>query len=82
VRTTVAGARFVYYNCPAGTVIEIVAETDLVSWPGLPEIDPDFPRWDPTDPGKPEAPEATPTPVATPEVMPTLEAAPTPEPTE
>jgi hypothetical protein len=65
VRTTVAGARFVYYNCPAGTVIEIVAETDLVSWPGLPEIDPSFPTWDPTDPLKPEAPEATPAPETT-----------------
>jgi NNP family nitrate/nitrite transporter-like MFS transporter len=50
---------------PAGTTIEIVAETDLVSWPGLPEIDPSFPTWDPTDPLKPEAVEATPTPAAT-----------------
>ena len=69
IRTTVAGARFVYYNCPAGTQIEIVAETDLISWPGLPEIDPDYPTWDPTDPLKPEAPDTEPTPEPTPAMM-------------
>jgi hypothetical protein len=77
-RTTVAGARFIYYNCAAGTAIEIIEETDLVSWPGLPEIDPDFPTWDPTDPLKPAAPEATPAP----EVTPALEATPGPAATE
>ncbi len=63
VRTTVAGARFVYYACPAGTVVEVVSSTDLVSYPGKPSYDPDFPTWDPTDPQKPTpAPSPTPTP--------------------
>lgn len=57
VRTTVSGARFVYYACPAGTVVEIVSSSDLVSYPGKTPVDPDFPTWDPTDPAKP-----TPTP--------------------
>ncbi len=71
VRTTVAGARFVYYNCAAGTVVEIVSSSDLVSYPGKPPIDPDYPTWDPTDPGKPAAtPTPTPEPTATPEPPP------------
>ncbi|MEX1376631.1 MAG: L,D-transpeptidase [Eubacteriales bacterium] len=53
IRTTVEAAEWVYYNCPAGTIIEIVEESDLVVYPGKPAIDPDYPRWDPTDPGKP-----------------------------
>ncbi|MHB1314453.1 MAG: L,D-transpeptidase [Christensenellales bacterium] len=62
VRTTVAGARWVYYNCPAGTVVEIVSSSGLVSNPGKPSIDPNYPTWDPTDPDKPDAP---PSPTAT-----------------
>jgi len=69
VRTTVAGARFVYYNCAAGTVVEIVSSSDLVSYPGKPPIDPDYPTWDPTDPGKPAA-TPTPTPEPPPETTP------------
>lgn len=76
VRTTVAGARFVYYNCAGGTVVEIVSSSDLVSYPGKPPIDPDYPTWDPTDTGKPAA-TPTPTPEVTPEVTPEI----TPEPT-
>jgi|LSQX01.1.fsa_nt_gb hypothetical protein len=69
VRTTVAGARFVYYACPAGTVVEVLSSTDLVSYPDKSPIDPDFPSWDPTDPQKPTpspTPNPTPTPVTTP----------------
>jgi hypothetical protein len=83
VRTTVAGARFVYFNCAAGTIVEIVSSSDLVSYPGKPPIDPNYPTWDPTDPGKPSAtPEPTPEP--TPEVTPepTPEVTPEPTPTE
>ncbi len=54
VRTTVAGAYWIYKNCPKGTEVKITAQSDLVSWPGLDAIDSDFPNWDPTDPGKPE----------------------------
>ena len=53
IRTTVEAAEWVYYNCPAGTIIEIVEESPLVVYPGKPAIDPDYPRWDPTDPNKP-----------------------------
>lgn len=72
VRTTVRGAMFVYYNCAAGTVVEIVQSSDLVSYPGKAAIDPNFPTWDPTDPDKP-----TPTPSP----VPTATSAPTPTPT-
>lgn len=65
VRTTTAGAYWVYAFCPAGTVVEIVKSSDLVSWPGKPAIDPNFPTWDPTDPNKPDAPETTASPSAT-----------------
>ncbi|MBN1775092.1 MAG: L,D-transpeptidase, partial [Clostridiales bacterium] len=85
VRTTVAGARFVYYNCTAGTVVQIVSSSDLVSYPGKPPIDPDFPTWDPTDPAKPTpSPTPTPTPTTEPTATPTTEPTPTttPEPTE
>ncbi len=54
VRTTTAGAYWVYTFCKEGTVIEIVKSSDLVSWPGLPEIDPEHPKWDPTDPSFPD----------------------------
>jgi hypothetical protein len=70
VRTTVAGARFVYYNCPSGTVVDIVASSSLVSWPGKPAIDPNYPTWDPTDPDKPDGP-SEPTPSPTPSPSPT-----------
>ncbi len=86
VRTTVAGARFVYYNCSGGTVVEIVSASDLVSYPGKPEIDPNYPTWDPTDPNKPAAtPTPTPDPTPIPPPEPTIppETTPTsiPEPT-
>lgn len=55
IRTTMVGARWVYFNCPAGTVVEIVESSDLVDNPGLPPIDPEYPRWDPTDPNKPKS---------------------------
>ena len=80
-RTTVAGARWIYYNCPAGTVVEIVSSSSLVSYPGKPSIDPNYPTWDPTDPNKPGAPPETtptPTPVATPTPTPIV----TPDPVE
>jgi len=67
VRTTVAGARFVYYACPAGTVVEILSSSDLVTYPGKTPIDTDFPTWDPTDPQKPTpSPTPLPTEAATP----------------
>ena len=53
LRTTIEGSRWVYYNCPAGTVVEIVASSDLVDHVEKPEIDPNYPTWDPTDPNKP-----------------------------
>ena len=53
IRTTVEGAEWVYYNCPAGTIIEIVERSDLLTYPGKPAVDPDYTNWDPTDPNKP-----------------------------
>ena len=67
IRTTVAGALWVYKNCKAGTVVEIVKSSDKVSKATKLSIDPDFPAWDPTDPRKPEKPAPTPTPAPTPE---------------
>lgn len=55
IRTTLEGARWIYYNCPSGTVVEIVESSDLISYPGKLDIDPDFPTWDPTDPAKPSS---------------------------
>ncbi len=55
VRTTVEGAYWIYANCPEGTEVEIVAHSELVSWPGLAAIDSELPNWDPTDPGKPKS---------------------------
>jgi|GEM_PF-2062692 len=53
IRTTVEGAEWIYYNCPAGTIIEIVDSSDLLTYPGKPAVDPDYTNWDPTDPNKP-----------------------------
>ena len=53
IRTTTEGAMWVYYNCPAGTLVEIVPESDLVDKVEKPEMDPEHPSWDPTDPDKP-----------------------------
>jgi hypothetical protein len=81
VRTTVAGARFVYYNCAAGTVVEVVSSSELVSYPGKPAIDPNYPTWDPTDPDKPVAPTPTVTETPTPTVTETPTPTPSPTPT-
>jgi lipoprotein-anchoring transpeptidase ErfK/SrfK len=78
MRTTVAGARWVYFNCPAGTVVEIVSSSSLVSSVSKPAIDENYPNWDPTDPDKPGTPPATPTP----ETTPTSAPAETPTPVE
>ncbi len=53
VRTSVEAARFIYFECPAGTVIEVVQSSDLVDPVIKIPIDEEFPRWDPTDPEKP-----------------------------
>ena len=53
IRTTTEGAMWVYYNCPSGTVVEIVPESDLVDKVEKPAMDPQHPSWDPTDPDKP-----------------------------
>lgn len=77
VRTTVRAARFVYYNCAAGTVVKIVSSSDLVSYPGKTPINPDYPTWDPTDPNLPtptQTPTPTPTLTSTPSTAPTTAA--------
>lgn len=56
IRTTYAGARWVYANCPAGTVVEIVKSSDLVGSASKKPIDENYPTWDPTDPDKPSGP--------------------------
>lgn len=53
IRTTVEAAEWIYYNCPAGTVIEIVDYSEVLVYPGKPAVDPDYSNWDPTDPSKP-----------------------------
>jgi|GEM_PF-2755017 len=53
LRTTYEAAKWVYYNCPAGTVVKIVDSTQKVNKVNRPNIDPAFPTWDPTDPDKP-----------------------------
>ncbi len=53
IRTTIEAAEWIYYNCPAGTIIEIVDRSDLLTYPGKPAVDPDYTNWDPTDPNKP-----------------------------
>ncbi len=54
LRTTFEGAKWVYYNCPAGTVVKIVTSSDLVDKVIKTPLDPAYPRWDPTDPDKPK----------------------------
>jgi len=54
LRTTYEAAKWVYYNCPAGTVVKIVSSSDLVPKVYRLEIDPAYPTWDPTDPSKPQ----------------------------
>ena len=53
IRTTVEAAEWIYYNCPAGTIIDIVENDDRLVYPGKPAVDPDYTNWDPTDPNKP-----------------------------
>ncbi len=53
LRTTFEGAKWVYYNCPAGTIVKIVSSSDMVDKVEKPPLDPAYPRWDPTDPDKP-----------------------------
>ncbi|MBN2879747.1 MAG: L,D-transpeptidase family protein [Clostridia bacterium] len=53
LRTTIEGAKWVYYNCPAGTVVKIVSSSDEVEKVIKTPLDPYYPRWDPTDSEKP-----------------------------
>jgi len=53
LRTTIEGAKWVYSNCPAGTVVNIVSSSDKVEKVTKIPLDPYYPRWDPTDPEKP-----------------------------
>ncbi len=53
LRTTVEAAMFIYFECPAGTIIEVVKSSDLVDHVEKIPIDEAYPRWDPTDPEKP-----------------------------
>ncbi len=55
IRTTVEAAMWVYYECPAGTVIEVVESSDKVEHVEKIPIDENYPRWDPTDINKPVA---------------------------
>lgn len=57
IRTTVAGAKFIFDYCKPGTVVEIVKSSDLVSKVIRPERDSKYPKWDPTDPQKPSTQE-------------------------
>ncbi len=82
VRTTVAAARWVYYNCDEGTVIEIVSSSSRVSWPGLKAIDEAMPNWDPTDPSKPDAPEPSESPSPSPSESVEPSESPSPSPSE
>lgn len=54
LRTTYEAAQWVYFNCPAGTIVKIVNSSDLVQKVFRPEVDPAYPTWDPTDPNKPK----------------------------
>ena len=56
LRTTYEAAKWVYYNCPAGTVVKIVDSSDKVDKVIKTPLDPAYPTWDPTDPGKPKLP--------------------------
>jgi hypothetical protein len=53
LRTTVEAAMFIYYECPAGTIIEVVKSSDLVDHVEKIPILEEYPRWDPTDPENP-----------------------------
>ncbi len=55
IRTTVEAAMWIYYECPAGTVIEVVESSDMVDHVEKIPIDENYPRWDPTDVNKPVA---------------------------
>ena len=55
IRTTVEGAMWIYYECPAGTVIEVVENSDKVDHVEKIPLDKNYPRWDPTDINKPVA---------------------------
>ena len=83
IRTTVEGAKWVFDNLKAGTVVEITASSDRVSKVSKPALIASQPGWDPTDPQKPALPEPTPTPTPapTPTPTPTPTPAPTPAPT-
>ncbi len=70
IRTTIAGAYWVYKNCPQGTVVEIVKSSGKVDKVTKPAIDPDFPTWDPTDPKKPKTSETSSPPSASPSASP------------
>lgn len=71
IRTTVEGAKWVFDNCKAGTVVEIVSGSERVSRVTKPALDFALLGWDPTDPKKPEAPKPTPTPAPEPTPTPT-----------
>lgn len=53
LRTSVEAAKFIYFECPAGTIIEVVASSDLVDPAEKMPLDEEYPRWDPTDTDKP-----------------------------
>ena len=53
LRTTFEAAKWVYVNCPAGTVVKIVSSSEMVDRVIKPALDPAYPTWDPTDPEKP-----------------------------
>lgn len=55
IRTTVEAAMWIYYECPAGTVIEVVESSDKVDHVEKLPLDDNYPRWDPTDINKPVA---------------------------
>lgn len=88
IRMRCIDAKWIYDNCRAGTVVEVVKSG---SWEGVPNKItiakvPAGTKWDPTDPnpdnpGVTELPIVTPTPTPTPTVKPTPTATPTPKPT-
>ncbi len=53
IRSTLEGAKFIYFECPAGTIVEVVLSSDLVSPIEKIPLDQNYPKWDPTDPDKP-----------------------------
>lgn len=92
VRLLVRDALWIYSNCPAGTVVEVVGGASPWGGGGKPALKPGPPYtsedgaygWDPTDPDPANPyrnePEATAEPTPTPAPVPTPE--PTPAPTE